>query len=310
MAMVCFAPLFLASGFWSLFVIIAVMSFFWSGGLPLMEALTLNQLKGIGRDYAHVRRWGSIGFIVAVVLTGVLLDHLEIEAILIVNVVILVFCFLSSLPLPADTEDFPRPVPVSFRRSVFQSKVIALLAAGFFMAVAHSPFYVFFSIHLMNLHYGGASIGAYWAVGVLAEIAVFSMMPRLLRMFSARSILLGCFALAALRFLLIGWYAQVVALLVFAQVLHGATFGAYHASVMAALNRWFPSNQQARIQALYGSLSFGAGGMLGNVASGLIWDSVGPGFAFSFGAMAAMISFAVTWLFWKTGSRNESGAVP
>jgi PPP family 3-phenylpropionic acid transporter len=41
------------------------------------------------------------------------------------------------------------------------------------------------------------------------------------------------FAAAVLRFLLIGWAADSLALLLFAQVLHGATFGAYHAAAVA-----------------------------------------------------------------------------
>jgi PPP family 3-phenylpropionic acid transporter len=39
------------------------------------------------------------------------------------------------------------------------------------------------------------------------------------------------FAAAVLRFLLIGW-ARIPGLLLFAQVLHGATFGAYHAAAV------------------------------------------------------------------------------
>jgi PPP family 3-phenylpropionic acid transporter len=71
--------------------------------------------------------------------------------------------------------------------------------------------------------------------------------------------------------------------------MHGATFGAYHAASMAVLSRWFPGGQQARAQAIYGSISYGAGGMLGNLASGTAWDWVGAGLTYTLGSVFAAI---------------------
>ena len=58
--------------------------------------------------------------------------------------------------------------------------------------------------------------------------------------------------------------------MVLAQLMHGLTFGAYHASAIAAINLWFPGTAQGRGQALYSSISFGAGGLLGGLISGWI----------------------------------------
>jgi PPP family 3-phenylpropionic acid transporter len=38
---------------------------------------------------------------------------------------------------------------------------------------------------------------------------------------------------------------------------------------------------------MYGSISFGAGGMLGNLLSGVSWEAVGPGLTFSGAAVLA-----------------------
>jgi PPP family 3-phenylpropionic acid transporter len=64
------------------------------------------------------------------------------------------------------------------------------------------------------------------------------------------------------------------------------------------LNRWFPSQQQARVQALYGSISFGAGGMFGNIASGAAWDGLGAGPAFTLGSIFAALSVLLAWRGW------------
>ena len=107
--------------------------------------------------------------------------------------------------------------------------------------------------------------------------------------------LLACFALAVLRFVLIGWTVEFIGFLVFAQLLHGASFGAHHAATMAALNRWFVPGQQARAQALYGSVAYGAGGMGGALLAGALWDSLGPGITFSAASLLALIGMILVW---------------
>ena len=53
------------------------------------------------------------------------------------------------------------------------------------------------------------------------------------------------FAAAVLRFLLMGWGVESLWVMIFTQLLHGLTFGAYHASAIAAVNQWFPGKSRA-----------------------------------------------------------------
>jgi PPP family 3-phenylpropionic acid transporter len=173
--------------------------------------------------------------------------------------------------------------------------VLALLVAGFFMAAAHGPLYVFYSIHLVDHGYSKSLTGLLWSLGVLAEIGVFLMMPRLSRWFSLKAILLASFALAVIRFLMIGWWIDVLLLVLLAQLFHGASFGSHHAATVAALNQWFAPAQQGRIQAIYGSFSFGAGGMVGALLAGQMWQSEGAGLTYSMASAFALLGLLVVW---------------
>jgi PPP family 3-phenylpropionic acid transporter len=188
----------------------------------------------------------------------------------------------------------PRAAPLGV--TLARPEVRAVLAAAFFMAFAHAPYYVFYSIHLVDHGYSKTMIGALWSLGVVAEIGVFLLMPGLLRKHALRSILLATFAAATVRFLVIGWGVDSLVLLVLAQLLHAATFGAFHAAVVAALNRWFAGQHQSRVQALYGSVSFGGGSLIGGLLAGLAWDPFGPAVTFSAAAAAACIG---GWLVWR-----------
>lgn len=292
--------------FWSLFGAMAVMAFFWSASLPLVEALTLGHLEGRTEYYGRIRLWGSVGFIAAVLATGAWLDRAPLSSLLWVNLGCLVaigVCarMLVDAPTPAVATE-PRPLTSSLVRG----EVLALLAACLLMSAAHGPFYVFFSIHLVEHGYQKSAIGALWSLGVIAEIGVFIAMPRLLRVWSPRRILEISFVLAILRFLLIGWAAGSMSLMLLAQIMHGATFGAFHAAAMAALNHWFPARQQARVQALYGSVSFGAGGMIGNLVSGAAWETLGPGLTFTLGSLFAAAGLVLTW--WGMSSKRVAAS--
>jgi MFS transporter, PPP family, 3-phenylpropionic acid transporter len=290
-----FSGFFFATDFWALFVAMAFMAFFWSASLPLVEALTLRCLEGITEQYGRIRLWGSVGFIAAVLLTGAWLDRAPLATLLWINVGLLLGIVGCAMLLPEARIEPASETSGPLLRLVLRTEVMALLGACFFMSAAHGPFYVFYSIHLVAHGYDKAGVGALWSIGVLAEIGVFICMPRLLRSFSSRTILTASFAMAVVRFLLIGWGADFLSMMVVAQILHGATFGACHAAAVAALNEWFPTQQQARAQALYGSVSFGAGGMLGNLASGAAWESIGPEATFTVGAAFAAFGLILAW---------------
>jgi PPP family 3-phenylpropionic acid transporter len=301
-SLVAFSLFFAVDGFVGLFVAMALLGFFWSASLPLIEAITLGHLHAQPELYGRVRLWGSLGFIVAVTAMGAMLDRLPVVAMLWISLVLLFGIFLVAL-LVVDAPIADEPTPINrLADTLRRAEVRALLLACFFMAMAHAPYYVFYSIYLDSHGYSKTLIGGFWAVGVIAEILVFLAMPKLMRQFSLRRILLSCFAAATLRFLAIGWAVDVLALLLFAQILHGMTFGAFHATSVASLNRWFARQHQARAQALYGSVSFGAGGMIGGLLAGQAWDTLGPGMTFSAAAVSAACG---GWFIWRYLPRGK-----
>lgn len=282
-----------------LFISVAVLSLFWAAPLPLVEAITLRCLEHRSHHYGRIRLWGSIGFIVAVLAVGAWLSVGRISDLLWINSMMLVGLALAAA-LVRDTQ------PLTGHRRIkdrlwnrLDREVKTLLLAGFFMAAAHGPFYVFFSIHLVSLGYGELEVGALWSLGVVAEIFVFYAMPRILKRLDLRHVLLTTYLLAVTRFVLIGWGAEYLACLVVAQVLHGATFGACHAAAVAMLNKRFPAHQQAGMQGLYGSIAYGAGGMFGNLESGMAWELWGPEIAFTTGSVLALLAVAVAFVGWQ-----------
>ena len=281
----------------------AALAFFWSAALPLVETLTFDHLREDSGRYSRIRLWGSIGFIAAVMGTGALLDRQPPLAVLWVCWLVLLGILVVALLVPEASARLALREAPSIGSILRLPHVRALMAACCAMSAAHGAFYVFYSIHLSGHGYSKFEVGELWSLGVVAEIVVFMFMARLAKRFSLRSILLASFAAAVLRFLLMGWCVESPLMMILVQLLHGLTFGAHHASAIAAVNLWFPGRAQGRGQALYSSLSFGAGGLLGALISGRAWDSWGAGWVFSLASLFALAGFLLVW-FWV---RDDNG---
>lgn len=285
-AIACYSGVFATADFAGLFVVLAAFAFCSSATMPLVEAITLAALRDRIEGYGAIRLWGSVGFIAAVLGVGWLLDRIAIANLL----WLLLLPLVATLALALTLRDAPGRSAVAAERFLphaLRPQVVALLGANLLMNLAHGPLYAFYSIYLDAAGYSKTAIGALWSLGVLAEIAVFVAAPWWMRRFGARQVLVTCFALAVVRFALIGWGVGRPTLLVVAQLAHAATFGACHVASVALMNRWFAGARQVRGQALYMSVAFGVGGFLGAAASGVAWDTIGPAWTFTAASVAA-----------------------
>ena len=285
--------LFLHPGFIGMLLLLITWSLFWSGLLPLVEAGTMTVLRARMGVYGRIRLWGSVGFIAVVVAGGYLFDAFGVGLLEVVIVVLLSLTALTVFALPRDRSR-SGPRQSGAMRAVRRQPGVAGMIAGFFlMQVAHAPYNTFYSIFLDESGYSKMSIGWLWALGVIAEIALFIWLPQLMHRWRLQQILLACFCFAIVRFLLIAWGVDSLTILVIAQLMHAMTFGAFHAAGVAATHRVFSGEMRSRGQALYSSLGYGAGGAIGTLAAGYAWESIGGAMTFSLSAVAALLALVL-----------------
>ena len=283
MGAACFALLPAVHGFVGIAWLIAISAVFSAAALPLVEAITLGALAGQSGRYGPIRLWGSVGFIAMVLAGGASLD----AGVVGILPLAVVACAGASAAIGWT---LPKPhihPPSEHGRAPFNRTAAALIVSAFFVSVSHGTLYTFFTLHLQHLGYSGTLIGFLWTLGVLAEIVVFFYLPALFRRHALSTILMASAVLGVIRFQMIGWAADWLALLLVAQVLHAATFGSYHAAAVAAVHRIFPAHAHARGQTLFSSFGYGAGGAAGTLAAGWAWQ-FGAGFAFTVSSVAAL----------------------
>ena len=290
-----FAGMYWAHGFWATALVMTLYSFFWNASLPQFEAVTFTYLKERVARYALIRVWGSIGFIVTVIVLGALIEWRSAEMVLPAVLSIFIAIWLSSL-LVRDPDPEPHPqVQQPFLQILRRPAIIGFFLAVFLMQASHGPYYAFYSIYMTDHGYSETLIGQFWALGVLAEVALFVVMHHILNRFGARRVLIASLLLAAARWMLIARFPESLSLLAVAQLLHAATFGTFHAAGIHLVHHYFRGRHQGRGQALYSSVSFGAGGAVGSLASGYAWEGLGASMTFAVGSGIALFGALAAW---------------
>ena len=295
-AALSFGGVYAAGGsYLGLALVMLLFSFFWNAALPQFEAVTLNHLGEHVHRYSRVRLWGSVGFIGAAVGVGFLVQDWGVGLVPALLWGLFAVLWLNSLLVAeAPTAPLGHAAP-PLGQVLRQPAVIAFFIACFLHQAAHGPYYGFFSLYLETCGYSREFIGLMWGLGVAAEVGLFLLMPRWLPRFGPRRLLLVALALAALRWLLIGHFARESPILWFAQTLHAFSFGAFHAVSMHLIHQFFPGALQGRGQALYSSLSFGAGNAVGSLAAGYLWSGLGPTAMYDLAAVLGVLAWLTAW---------------
>ncbi len=127
-----------------------------------------------------------------------------------------------------------------------------VLAAGL-IQVSHALYYGFASLHWRAGGLGETVIGWLWAEGVVAEVLLFAAAGAVLRKLDPPRLLTLAGGLAVLRWCLTAAGSDL-ALLIPAQALHGASFGAVHLATMHQLRDRVPPELLASAQGFYAAI--------------------------------------------------------
>jgi PPP family 3-phenylpropionic acid transporter len=270
MLMLFALAIFRADSFWSLACVLLGYSFFQSAIQAQFEAVTIAHLGARRELYSRIRMWGSIGFILAVALLGMLFDVVSVAWLPLCLLACAVANWSASLAVPAIATAQAAHDGESFLDILKKPAVAVFLLVHFLMQFSHAPYYSFFSIYLEEHGYTRTAIGWLWSLAVLAEVVAFAFMHRWLPRVGEKAVLLLCLALGALRWAVTGLAVDLPAVIWTVQLLHAATFAAFHAAAISFIFHHFGEGHQGQGQGLY-SMLWGVGVALGSWLTGMIW---------------------------------------
>jgi len=296
LSVLCFAGFLYRSDYLWFAAVTALFSFFWNATLPQFEAATLFHLQAEPQRYSQIRLWGSIGFIAAVLGIGRFLDQFSIAYLPWIIGSLMLLNWLMALVTPEAQPRLMHSNTGGIWQILTKPELLAFLLVYMLLQVAHGPYYVFYSVYLKQHGYSATETGLLWASGVAAEVLLFMAMRQLLKWLSPRALLLFAVSLSVVRWLLIAEGVDSLALTISAQILHAATFGVTHVVAMQLLFQYFGERHQSKGQALYSSISFGLGGMIGSLYSGYFWDMLGGRLVYIIAALVCCVALLITYI--------------
>ena len=279
--------------FWLMLVITIFYGIFYAPIISFLEAFTMDLLGREKKSYGRIRAWGSISFIMIVLVLGKIIDLYSVEIIIILILAGSLMLSTVSMRIP-DIQIAPEKRLPSEARNLIDGRVIVFLFCAFLMLVSHGAYYGFFSIHLENLGYGTTFIGLAWALASTAEILVMIRSDRIFKRFSLETVLIFSFMVAALRWFIL-FFAQSAPAILLSQTLHAVTYGTFHMASILYIDRLAPDKAKTLGQAVNNAISYGLGLMVGFFMNGYFFEITG---SFVLFIISCLIALSAGLFFW------------
>ena len=283
-----------ASGFWAVLAVALLVSIFQNPMAPVMDAIALAGVRRFGFDYGRIRLWGSLVFILANVAAGQVLAMYGDGTIIWMMIATAIVGLALSLLTPRLGQP-PKPatkiqVASASPWNLLRNRRFLLVTAGIALIQGtHAMIYSFGSIYWNDTGFSGTAIGAFWGIGVLAEVILFQFSRQAFRFAAPVTMVIIGATASVIRWSLMP-FADGFLLMALLQAVHGLTFGAVHLGQMHFYNSEVPEERMGAAQAV----GFVAGAMalgLFTFMAGPLYDAYGVN-AFLVMACAAALGLA------------------
>ncbi len=249
-------------------VILVAMST--AGITPMLDARTLDILGDDRGQYGRIRAWGSISFVVATFIVGLVVQSLGTEALFLAWVPLLLATALVALWLPRSRRTSATGSIWHGAARVIRAPGMApFLVAAFILWASVQAVAAFLSVRLYDLGAGAELVGAAWIVGSVVEVPIMFAFPRLAARFGAHRLLILGAAFFAARAALYA-VAGTPEVLVLGAALEGMGYGLFFIASVGYVAEIAPRGRIATAQGVLSAVGFGMATVVGSTVGGVV----------------------------------------
>jgi PPP family 3-phenylpropionic acid transporter len=287
----------ISRSFWAILIFAVLLMISNSTIMPLIDTIAVQGTRVRGLDYGRLRLWGSLSFVAASFAGGIAITEFGGGAGI---WLIAMGCALTLIAAylvpnvdggPVSSANNPQPIwKIAEPRELLAQREfrLFLVAAGLAQA-AHAAFFTFGTLLWQKQGLSAAWCGTLWAIGVFAEVLLFTFSGRVAAKFGAARLIAIGGAASILRWLLLASEPSLL-ILVPLQLLHGVTYGASHIGAMHFIHDAVPRDRAASAQALYATVSAGVAMGVATLIAGYVYAQAGP---LSYVAMAVIAAVSL-----------------
>lgn len=274
-----------------------VLAFVWAPHTPVADSIAQSGVRRYGCDYARMRIWGSISFLLTNIAGGWVLtrtgaDAVPLLLIMALSTVIAAASIAPRLGRPRKRAPLPTEALPQAASALTRPYFLVFIAAASITQSSHALIYSFGSIYWKSVGIGETAVGFLWAFSVVMEVIMFAVFRRLFGGLRSPVVLAIGTGIAVLRWAaypavepaglgLAGFFAI--------QALHAFSFSLVFLGMQKMIGETVP---EERMGAAQGLAFFITGGLLAalTLLSGPLYDAYGVD---GFYAMSAVSGLAL-----------------
>ncbi len=292
-------------------LLVVLFTIFLAPVVPLGTSATMVMLGDEKRAYGRIRLGGTIGYGLAAVATGALVQAYGLAAAFWGCAAFCLLTLLASQKLIYDQAAGGYAVRSGVRTLLGDVRWLLFLAVALASGVASVPTGSYFLPYMAELGAPRTMMGIAISISVLSEVPVFLYGHRLVGRLSAYGVLVLSLAITGLR--LVAYAAcRAPGLALLLQLSAGLSYPAMWLAGVFYAQEHAPAGVSAAAQGLFGAVLSGLGAALGGFYAGLLLESAGArGMFLAFG-LAALAAAAVATPIGQRlhGSRRAPSASP
>jgi MFS transporter, PPP family, 3-phenylpropionic acid transporter len=308
LAAVSYTGYLFGEGFLWLILVTAVMSLFYNTIQPVLDSMALQIAKSNPKfSYGTLRFYGAAGFAFTTIITGQVIDAIDITVIFIVSAITMFLAFMFSFFLKDETYEKSSVKAYGNIQSVIKNRSLQfLLFCVFLVSLGATTIWNFYSTYLKGNGASDSLVGYGLSFQGLCELPIFYFSAKIILKLGLKTTLIITVLATVLRLLLYNVIKNPVATLP-VELLHGFSWSLFWVVCVEYVNKLVDERWLATGQSLLYAAYFGAGAIAGNYWTNIFLDR-GLKVADVFLINAGLVTIAVIllFLFMKKAGEKDS----
>lgn len=296
--------LFQISAVWLLFFLVICSFFFISPIGPLTDSINYRVAEEVGISFGSIRLFGSIGYGIAALLSGMILDKIGMDSLsyLFLGSGLLALALAWCLPNQSTSA---KPISLGgVKQFLTYRPVLWMLLILTMISIPHRTNDSFLGVYIQELGGSNALVGRAWFLGTVSEATAFALGMYWLK----KDRELHLMAIATI-FYIIRYFLSSIApspeWIAWLQLFHGCTYAFFYAAAIQYIYNTAPDELKATGQTVFGAIFFGLSGIIGSTAGGWVLELYGGHTLYQAMASMALVSFLLVMGTLRYAKRNK-----
>ncbi len=239
--------------------------------IPFIETFTFRHLGAQWAHYPAIRIMGPVGFLVATLGWGQVIERTSLSSIFFVLCAVYgaLFCVSAFWIRDERALSAVEDRDLSVRHLTARSGVVFFFFTVALFRLSHGPYSGYMSIYMREAGYSPGTIGLFFAIPVVTEFLGHRFcFASLLAGRSINRVMAAISAVVALQWGILS-FPLSPATIAISLAAHGFSFGLSHVAIISHVNHLFPDPHRTLGQALFSGIYYGLGGGIGVLLTGI-----------------------------------------